>query len=92
MKEPNQSIGHWYLPNLEATNSSGFTAFSGEKRLFDGLFSKLGTNALFSTSYEINNIYACEKSLSYNNKNLGTGYVNKNYGFSCRCFKKPVGY
>lgn len=80
--------GLWYSPNVDATNSTGFTGLPGGYRNNNSLFYYIGYNGYFwSSTDNINNIDAYYRNLSYDNSYLYRTYLNKGYGFSVRCVK-----
>ena len=86
MKET--GTANWISPNLNATNSSDFTALPGGYRYTSlGIFFAIGKNCEFWSSSE--NSYA---DAPYRSLNNGGGYVRKalNFkreGFSVRCLR-----
>ena len=92
MKETGDS--HWLSPNIDANNSSGFTALPGGSREYDDLFTfeftftSIRANANWWSSSEYNN------NAHYRYLNYVPGYVicdcsdgNKVNGYSVRCIK-----
>lgn len=59
--------GHWYSPNTDANNSSGFTALPDGSRGNSGYFDFMGYSALFWTATENGPAreYAWQRYLSY---------------------------
>lgn len=82
---------NWNQPNIGATNSSGFTALPGGRRIAaGGYFNSLGTLAIFWTqtqSFNVSNGWF--RSLTINTNGLfrdqSTGI--KEEGYYCRCVK-----
>lgn len=77
----------WAVPNTGATNISGFTAFPGGQRYYDGgfdLINKFGYWWTSSTEYLIYPIY---RSIDYNFSTITRYSYYKNYGYSVRCIK-----
>lgn len=80
-------LSHWAVPNLGATNSSGFTGLPGGFRSEFGSFGSFSFNGGFWSSTEDPTTNARYRYLysSYNNVYRGT--YSKAYGFSVRCVK-----
>jgi len=89
---------HWINPNLDATNSSGFTALPGGRRDYHGaFFVGLGREAYFWSSTSANNGSAAYYFILYNDNNIGhmfepsisTNWYSDqlNFGISIRCVK-----
>lgn len=78
---------HWYSPNNEADNSSGFSGISGGQRGFEGEFYGPGVYGCFWTSTEENETNARDWFL-YNGDAAITRYYDKKVdGFNVRCIK-----
>jgi uncharacterized protein (TIGR02145 family) len=84
MKETGYS--HWSLPNLGATNSSGFTALPGGGSLINN-FQAINVVAGFYSSTEGAPNSAWFHNLSQNYTQLYRNNWFKEYGWSCRCVK-----
>ncbi len=83
MKET--GIRHWYPPNNEATNESGFSGLPGGLRNDDGNFYNQRFSANFwSSTEDINS--AWYRTLGGSSE-VGRSSGNKLYGFSIRCIK-----
>jgi len=80
---------HWYPPNSDATNESGFTAYGAGQRGSEywGPFQGFGEYARFWTSTMIDPVNASHVWLYYNHSGAQTHFANRNYGFSVRCLK-----
>ncbi len=78
---------HWQVPNIDATNESGFTALPGGKRTPAGTFISKSQAAYFWTSYEYNSADAYVRSVQYNVNSVLQWTHDKNYGYSVRCLK-----
>lgn len=80
----------WDEPNIDATNSSGFTALPAGERDINANSLDFGIQAFFWTSTP--NIFETEKLefrlLRYDFAGVLTGYADKRYGRSCRCIKE----
>lgn len=82
-------IGHWGEPNTDATNESGFTAFGGGYRKYDGVFYNILDAGYFWQGTETGDSYAW-----YSNMDPSSGYLyitdnDKKDGMSVRCIKNP---
>ncbi len=82
---------HWNDPNIGATNSSGFTAFGGGYRHWDGTFKGYRTNGSFwsSTDLTTNPDYPSGSYLSIlaSSSQANQTYMDKNVGMFVRCVK-----
>ena len=78
---------HWYSPNTGATNESGFTAFAGGARQYDGQFNFERTYGYYWTSTEFNAINGYLAQMAYNNSVIGIANITKTHGFCIRCIK-----
>ncbi len=82
-----KSTSWWKTPNTGATNSSGFNAFPGGYRYFDGPYNDIGSNGFWWSSTETSSLYAWFRKLGYNNSNVLRDVNVKQYGFSVRCVR-----
>jgi uncharacterized protein (TIGR02145 family) len=85
MKET--GTAHWYSPNQDATNSSGFTGLSGGFRTGEGAFNGIPYSGFWWSSSESGSTYAWYRNLNYYD---GSAYRSSNfkiYGFSVRCLR-----
>jgi uncharacterized protein (TIGR02145 family) len=80
----------WEPPNVDARNSTGFTALPAGVRVRDGFFSiKQIANFWSATEYDEHaNWQAYLSSVGYNHSGAYVVPVGKNYGQSVRCIKK----
>jgi uncharacterized protein (TIGR02145 family) len=79
---------NWISPNTGATNSSGFTAFPGGYRRFNGAYTSFGVNGDWWSSSEFDSVNAWSRRLNYGNSNvLRYDVDNKRNGFSVRCVR-----
>lgn len=81
---------HWKTPNTGASDSYGFTALPGGQRyVWNGVFTSVGMKAYFWATNESasDKNYGYYDVLSYDNKDLLYGTLNKLSGFSVRCIK-----
>jgi uncharacterized protein (TIGR02145 family) len=86
-KMKSMSVSHWYLPNTDATNSSGFSGLPGGYRKNDGTYYNIGIYGYWWSSSDYNATSAWTRHLNYYG---GTAYsysFNKQYGHSVRCIK-----
>lgn len=78
---------HWEAPNLDATNSTGFTALPAGYRAGDGAFYNQNTHAFFWSTTKCLNNTAWYRSLGYKDIIIGsTPHLQQN-GMSIRCIK-----
>jgi len=81
-------FGHWWTPNANATNSSGFTALPASARGWDGYFyTPLGCYGTFWSSTQSDATNAWKYELYYGNDNVEGTSVTKQVGYSVRCVK-----
>jgi uncharacterized protein (TIGR02145 family) len=73
--------------NLNANNSSGFSALPGGYRDDDGAFSALRSYGYWWAN-DRDESGAFLRYLRYNGTNLGSSYYYKNLGLSVRCFRE----
>jgi len=78
---------HWYAPNTDATNSSGFTTLPGGYRDTAGPFFNLTFLGYFWSVSEYSSANAWYRYLYYFGTNVTKDYDNKMYGFSVRCLQ-----
>ena len=78
---------HWQNPNRGTTNQSGFTALPAGYRNTDGTYFSMGFYSEWWSSSENNAADTKLRSMVYFSNDIGTGYVEKSYGFSVRCIK-----
>lgn len=91
--------GHWKSPNINANNSSGFTALPGGKRDYTGWFGDIGYSAYFWTNTKLGAPGINEDSRAYrfelrNDDDFGSSTTYRNwfdeklsFGYSVRCVK-----
>lgn len=83
-------LTNWNSPNTGATNSSNFTGIGAGSRGYEtGSYSSKKGFASFwtSTPSTIGSSGAKSYYLSYNYSSIGSGWSDKNIGFSVRCVK-----
>lgn len=78
---------HWFSPNTNATNSSGFTGLPGGYRNYSGAFYTIGSNGFWWSSTENDSANAWDRYLNNNNGFIIRGNYNKQNGFSVRCLR-----
>ncbi len=81
---------HWQSPNTGATNESGFTALPGGCRSDYNYYSfyGIGICGVWWSSSGVEDITACDASVSYNLNAAGRDCIAlKRYGLSIRCIK-----
>lgn len=80
---------HWLSPNTGSTNETGFTAFGGGIRSFNGYIG-FNENSLWwsSTEFEYHStLYLWSRALSYNNSYIYRYLSDERGGLSIRCLK-----
>lgn len=85
MKET--GTGHWFSPNKEADNSSGFTALPGGGRNMGGSFAFLGESGLWWSSTSKDSYEAWTRMINYNYAWASHYGDFQSSGFSIRCIK-----
>ena len=85
-----KGTSHWAVPNIGATNESGFTGIPGGYRQTDGKFFEIGQslNLWSSTNATSDNDYF--RGIGYNYKSITRGTYNKRCGFSVRCVMNTI--
>jgi len=81
------ATGLWYGPNVEATNSSGFSGAPGGLRDFNGEVNSIGGYGNWWSSSEYVAYYAWYRLLNYDNGFAVRNYDDKQNGFSVRCLR-----
>jgi uncharacterized protein (TIGR02145 family) len=83
-----KSTTGWNSPNTGATNSSGFTAFPGGFRNFNGSYYYIGYFGFWWSSTENGSLNAWNRRLVYDSSDVDrNGTYDKRYGFSVRCVR-----
>jgi uncharacterized protein (TIGR02145 family) len=77
----------WNTPNVDANNTSLFTAISGGNRFFDGVDVNEGFSAGFWSSTSYDTIKAWYRHLNDFEGKISRYVFEKNCGFSIRCVK-----
>jgi uncharacterized protein (TIGR02145 family) len=85
MKEA--GLAHWISPNMDADNSSGFTALPGGNRFSDGTFGHLGQNCFFWSATEKDTSTAFARQLGTDHMDCDLDSLYKVDGLSVRCLK-----
>ena len=79
---------HWYSPNVEATNSTGFTALPGGSRYSTGSFYSIGyTGYWWSSTGGTDPAYAWHRYLDFNSGFVLRSEYYKVEGLSVRCIQ-----
>jgi hypothetical protein len=85
-----KSIGttYWNIPNIGATNESGFSALPGGFRSSDGSFSSIWVSAFFwsATEYVFNG-FAWDRNLNYSNSGVIRYGNDESVGVAVRCLR-----
>lgn len=77
-------ITHWMATG--GTNTVGFNALPGGRRMETGVFTQLGYNAMWWTT-TISGVYAMDRTLYYNSSRIDRAPAYKNVGYAVRCVK-----
>ncbi len=77
----------WTSPNTGATNSSGFTAFPGGFRVYNGTYLYIGGYGHWWSSTENGSNGAWGRELNYGDSNVYRSDDNRQNGFSVRCVR-----
>jgi uncharacterized protein (TIGR02145 family) len=85
MKEA--GLTHWVSPNMDADNSSGFTALPGGYRFSDGIFSRFGSNGYWWSSTGKDSLTAYGRHLGTDHMDCDLDSLRKVDGLSVRCLK-----
>ena len=83
LKEPGTT--HWYSPNADATNSSGFTALPGGCR--SPGFGDIGGYCYWWSSTEYSATHAWRWGVYYSYGEVSRSSYSKYYGYSVRCLR-----
>ncbi|MBK6965357.1 MAG: hypothetical protein IPH20_15860 [Bacteroidales bacterium] len=75
------------LPNVGATNISGFTGYPGGYRLNTGLFEEIGRSGYWWNSTVDNSNLTWMRALDYNGDDLYMDMAPRQFGFSVRCLR-----
>jgi uncharacterized protein (TIGR02145 family) len=78
---------HWQSPNIEATNSSGFTALPGGFIRIEGRCTVAGSSGFWWSATETGSSYPFYYFIDYNRADVIRAYYNKPGGFSVRCVR-----
>ena len=85
MKE--EGTVHWIVPNVGATNETGFTALPGGGRIYNGPFGSIGESGLWWSSSELDSQLALFTGIANADSSVSNNSGLKNCGFSIRCIK-----
>jgi uncharacterized protein (TIGR02145 family) len=78
----------WSAPNIDATNSLGFTALPGGFRSYNGIFDKMGLNAIFGSYSKYFSTDATAAFVCYSDLAAARfQYGSKNNAYSIRLIK-----
>jgi len=80
-------LSHWISPNMDADNSSGFTALPGGYRFSDGIFSRIGSNGYWWSATENDTLNAWARQLGTDHMDCDLNSFLKVDGLSVRCLK-----
>jgi len=78
---------YWAAPNLNANNSTGFSALGSGIRNAGGEFMKIGEGASFWTSTEEEDDMAWFRSLHSDRGDIHRGCYKKSFAYNVRCVK-----
>ena len=78
---------HWYSPNTDATNESGFTALPGGFRSSSSGFTNLGEISWFWSCTNYSFYYGWSRVMDNVSSNVIRYGSGKDYGYSLRCIK-----
>lgn len=80
-------LTHWWGPNVNATNESGFTALPGGNRYSPGTFDGIGSIGKWWSSTEYSSINAWPRVLYNSSSIINRYYASKANAYSVRCVK-----
>jgi uncharacterized protein (TIGR02145 family) len=78
---------HWFTPNFEATNESGFTALPAGYRSYGGYFRGISDSGLWWSSTEWSSSGAWYRAVNYNYASVDRSNSMKSSGGTVRCLK-----
>lgn len=79
---------HWYAPNKDANNSTGFSGIAGGGRGSVGEWVSFGTFGRYWSATKIDEYNALGKTLIFDQTWFNTNQFNVHFGFSVRCLKE----
>jgi uncharacterized protein (TIGR02145 family) len=82
-----KATSNWNSPNEGATNNSGFTAYPGGYRTFDGGFVHIDASCNWWLSTMFDSETAWYRVLYYYHSDVFRGITDKQNGFSVRCVR-----
>jgi uncharacterized protein (TIGR02145 family) len=83
-----KSIGIWDMPNIDATNESGFSALPGGYRVFNGtFFDNVNSNGYWWSFSQSDSTNAWLRSLDYDYYSVNRYNSLKRVGYSVRCLR-----
>lgn len=78
---------HWLTPNIDATNSSGFTGLPGGYRYYNGKFFDMEASGNWWSTSAPTTTDAWAYGLSFESGEVGTDGAYNRSGFSVRCIR-----
>jgi uncharacterized protein (TIGR02145 family) len=81
------ATGLWYSPNVEATNSSGFSGAPGGLRILNGEYGNIGYFGYWWSSSELDSFNAWNHLLDFSFGTAFRNFYNRRKGFSVRCLR-----
>jgi uncharacterized protein (TIGR02145 family) len=75
------------LPNIQATNESGFTALPGGMRNNSGAFMNIGEEGNWWSGSKLGGLIPLGYQLDYDNGLFSSVGLSNDIGLSCRCIK-----
>jgi uncharacterized protein (TIGR02145 family) len=78
---------HWASPNTGATNTTGYSAFPGGYRNFNGSFSSIGNFGGWWSASAYDATYSWSRFMSDSYAVVSRSYYFSTFGFSVRCVK-----
>jgi uncharacterized protein (TIGR02145 family) len=81
---------HWYPPNSDATNESGFTALPGGYRSSKSEFRDLKSYGSWWSSTEFTDGLVWRFGLVYNSGSVNSATRTKKFGYSVRCVRNNI--
>ena len=82
------NIGGWQIPNVGATNNSGFSALSGGLRDINGNFSGISLFSYWWTSTLLTGRYSVSYKLFSGNSQIYREVGTSTNGYSVRCLRE----
>ena len=82
-----KGTSHWYSPNADATNESGFTALPGSYLKNNGVFYTIGYKGYWWNATENGSRWAGSHGVGASHTKVYWNSYNKDYGYSVRCIR-----